>query len=51
MTLGVSAGLGGMLLLHHPPAIHAQRPEVNVLTTANYLPNFDLIPPWSMGVG
>ena len=41
MTLGVSAGLGGVLSLHHPPAIHAQKREINVLTTANYVPASD----------
>ena len=41
MTLGVSAGLGGVLSLHHPPAIHAQKREINVLATAHYVPASD----------
>ena len=41
ITLGASAGLAGVLSLHHPPAIHAQKREINVLTTANYVPASD----------
>jgi multiple sugar transport system substrate-binding protein len=41
ITLGVSAGLVGVLALHRPPAIHAQKRELNVLTTANYVPASD----------
>jgi spermidine/putrescine-binding protein len=41
ITLGASAGLAGVLSLHHPPAIHAQKREISVLTTANYVPASD----------
>jgi multiple sugar transport system substrate-binding protein len=41
ITLGATAGLAGVLSLHRPPAIHAQKRELNVLTTANYVPASD----------
>ncbi len=41
ITLGGAAGLAGVLSLHQPPAIHAQKRELNVLTTANYVPASD----------
>jgi multiple sugar transport system substrate-binding protein len=40
-SLGGTAGLAGILSLHHPPAIQAQKRELNVLTTANYVPASD----------
>jgi multiple sugar transport system substrate-binding protein len=41
ISLGATAGLAGVLTPHHPPAIHAQKRELNVLTTANYVPASD----------
>jgi multiple sugar transport system substrate-binding protein len=41
LSLGASAGLAGVLSLSRPPAIHAQKRELNVLTTANYVPASD----------
>jgi multiple sugar transport system substrate-binding protein len=41
IALGASAGLSGVLRLHQPPAIHAQKRTLNVLTTANYVPASD----------
>ena len=41
MSLGATAGLAGILSLHHPPPLHAQKRELNLLTTANYVPASD----------
>jgi len=41
VTLGATAGMSGMLALHRPPAVHAQKREITVLTTANYVPASD----------
>ena len=41
ISLGATAGLAGVLSLHRPPAVHAQKRELNVLTTANYVPASD----------
>jgi len=41
LSLGASAGLAGVLSLQRPPAVHAQKRELNVLTTANYVPASD----------
>ena len=41
ITIGASAGLAAVLSLHHPPSVHAQKRELNVLTTANYVPASD----------
>jgi multiple sugar transport system substrate-binding protein len=41
LSLSGSAGLAGILSLHRPPAIQAQKRELNVLTTANYVPASD----------
>ncbi len=41
LALGGSSALAGILALHHPPAIQAQKRELNVLTTANYVPASD----------
>jgi multiple sugar transport system substrate-binding protein len=41
VALGATAGVSGMLALHTPPAVHAQKREINVLTTANYVPASD----------
>jgi multiple sugar transport system substrate-binding protein len=41
LALAGTAGLTGILSLHHPPAIQAQKRELNVLTTANYVPASD----------
>jgi multiple sugar transport system substrate-binding protein len=41
LSLGASAGLAGIFALHHAPAVHAQKRELNVLTTANYVPASD----------
>jgi multiple sugar transport system substrate-binding protein len=41
VTLGATAGFSGMLALRLPPAVHAQARELNVLTTANYVPASD----------
>jgi multiple sugar transport system substrate-binding protein len=41
LSLGASAGVAGVLSLSRPPAIHAQKRELNVLTTANYVPASD----------
>jgi multiple sugar transport system substrate-binding protein len=40
-ALSASTGLAGVLIWHRPPAIHAQKREINVLTTANYVPASD----------
>jgi multiple sugar transport system substrate-binding protein len=41
VTLGATAGISGVLALHMPPAGHAQARELNVLSTANYVPASD----------
>src|SRR5438034_9093126 len=41
MSLGASAGLAGLLSLLHPPALPAQKRELNLITTANYVPASD----------
>jgi multiple sugar transport system substrate-binding protein len=41
LALGTTAGLSGILALRLPPAVHAQPREINVLTTANYVPASD----------
>ena len=40
-SLGATAGLTGVLPLHQSPAIQAQKRELQVLTTANYVPASD----------
>jgi multiple sugar transport system substrate-binding protein len=41
VTLGATAGVPGILALRMPPAMYAQGRELNVLTTANYVPASD----------
>jgi multiple sugar transport system substrate-binding protein len=41
LSLGATAGLAGVFALHAPPAVRAQKREINVLTTANYVPASD----------
>jgi multiple sugar transport system substrate-binding protein len=41
LTLGAVAGLAGMWAWQRPAAVHAQKRELNVLTTANYVPASD----------
>ncbi|MBI3326472.1 MAG: extracellular solute-binding protein [Nitrospinae bacterium] len=41
ITLGATASLSSILALQHPPAVFAQKRELNVLTTANYVPASD----------
>jgi multiple sugar transport system substrate-binding protein len=41
LSIGATAGLAGIFALHRPPAVHAQKRELNVLTTANYVPASD----------
>lgn len=41
LSLGATAGLAGIFSLQHPPAVQAQKRELNVLTTANYVPASD----------
>ena len=41
ISFGATAGLTGILTLHHPPALHAQKRELNVIATANYVPASD----------
>jgi multiple sugar transport system substrate-binding protein len=41
ISVGATAGLAGVLSLHHPPVMQAQKRELNVLTTANYVPASD----------
>jgi hypothetical protein len=39
--LGGVAGLSGILALRQPPAVFAQKREISVLTTANFVPASD----------
>src|SRR5688500_12687256 len=41
LSLGATAGLAGIVTWHCPPVVQAQRRELNVLTTANYVPASD----------
>jgi multiple sugar transport system substrate-binding protein len=41
ISFGATAGLTGILTLHYPPALHAQKRELNVIATANYVPASD----------
>jgi multiple sugar transport system substrate-binding protein len=41
LLLGASAGVAGALTLGRAPAVQAQKRELNVLTTANYVPASD----------
>ena len=41
VSMGAATGISGILALRLPPAVHAQTRELNVLTTANYVPASD----------
>jgi multiple sugar transport system substrate-binding protein len=41
VTFGATVGLSGIVALRQPPAVHAQKRELSVLTTANYVPASD----------